>query len=83
MGVYLGLPGMATWRSGDAADCKSAYPGSIPGVASILTDGAFRKECQAKSENNDERRAWMRDTAVAFIEVLTDVMENAKHRPAK
>src|SRR5215218_10446512 len=26
----------ATWRSGDAADCKSAYPGSIPGVASNL-----------------------------------------------
>ena len=26
----------ATWRSGDAADCKSAYPGSIPGVASIF-----------------------------------------------
>src|SRR6185312_11618989 len=25
---------LATWRSGDAADCKSAYPGSIPGVAS-------------------------------------------------
>ena len=25
---------MATWRSGDAADCKSVYPGSIPGVAS-------------------------------------------------
>ena len=25
---------VATWRSGDAADCKSAYPGSIPGVAS-------------------------------------------------
>src|SRR6185437_5348687 len=25
---------MATWRSGYAADCKSAYPGSIPGVAS-------------------------------------------------
>jgi hypothetical protein len=24
----------ATWRSGDAADCKSVYPGSIPGVAS-------------------------------------------------
>jgi hypothetical protein len=28
------LPGWATWRSGDAADCKSVYPGSIPGVAS-------------------------------------------------
>ena len=26
----------ATWRSGDAADCKSANPGSIPGVASTL-----------------------------------------------
>ena len=24
----------ATWRSGDAADCKSVNPGSIPGVAS-------------------------------------------------
>src|SRR5689334_11694555 len=24
----------ATWRSGYAADCKSVYPGSIPGVAS-------------------------------------------------
>ena len=29
------FPG-ATWRSGDAADCKSVYPGSIPGVASNL-----------------------------------------------
>ena len=28
---------MATWRSGDAADCKSAHPGSIPGVASNLS----------------------------------------------
>ena len=26
----------ATWRSGDAADCKSAHPGSIPGVASSI-----------------------------------------------
>ena len=25
---------MATWRSGDAADCKSVYAGSIPAVAS-------------------------------------------------
>src|SRR5262245_28801053 len=31
----------ATWRSGDAADCKSAHPGSIPGVASRL----FRLVC--------------------------------------
>lgn len=27
--------GMASWRSGDAEDCKSLYPGSIPGEASI------------------------------------------------
>src|SRR3954463_13717383 len=27
---------MATWRGGDAADYKTAYPGSIPGVASKL-----------------------------------------------
>jgi hypothetical protein len=29
----------ASWRSGDAEDCKSLYPGSIPGEASkISTD---------------------------------------------
>jgi hypothetical protein len=27
---------MATWRSGDAAVCKTVYPGSIPGVASTI-----------------------------------------------
>jgi hypothetical protein len=32
----------ATWRSGDAADCKSAYPGSIPGVASNFDVGSHR-----------------------------------------
>ena len=26
----------ATWRSGDAAVCKTVYPGSIPGVASNI-----------------------------------------------
>jgi hypothetical protein len=25
---------MASWRSGDAEDCKSLHPGSIPGEAS-------------------------------------------------
>src|SRR2546423_4378729 len=28
----------ATWRSGDAAVCKTVYPGSIPGVASSFRD---------------------------------------------
>ena len=27
---------LATWRSGDAADCKSVYAGSIPAVASKI-----------------------------------------------
>ena len=30
----IGLLRTAPWRSGDAADCKSVYPGSIPGGAS-------------------------------------------------
>src|SRR5262245_12000248 len=29
-------PVLATWRSGDAADCKSVHAGSIPAVASNL-----------------------------------------------
>ncbi len=34
--------GEATWRSGDAADCKSVHPGSIPGVASNSATRADR-----------------------------------------
>ena len=37
--VYFALfevfPPMARWQSGDAADCKSVYAGSIPTRASI------------------------------------------------
>jgi type I restriction-modification system DNA methylase subunit len=33
---FAGLNPKATWRSCYASNCKSAYPGSIPGVASIL-----------------------------------------------
>ena len=43
---------MASWRSGDAEDCKSSYPGSIPGEASNfpllyrnLPIGFFRTLC--------------------------------------
>jgi hypothetical protein len=34
--------GEATWRSGYAEDCKSLYPGSIPGVASTV----FLNDCK-------------------------------------
>jgi hypothetical protein len=30
----------ATWRSGYATVCKTVYPGSIPGVASIFAESA-------------------------------------------
>jgi hypothetical protein len=32
--TVIATPATATWRSGYAAVCKTAYPGSIPGVAS-------------------------------------------------
>ena len=32
---------MASWRSGDAADCKSVYTGSIPVLASRFTYSPF------------------------------------------
>src|SRR5262245_3280905 len=38
----------ATWRSGDAADCKSAHPGSIPGVASLKSPN-IREKCRDKN----------------------------------
>ena len=31
----MAAPNGATWRSGYATVCKTVYPGSIPGVASI------------------------------------------------
>ena len=35
---------MATWRNGYAEDCKSLYPGSIPGVASKKNLVLIKKE---------------------------------------
>src|SRR5690348_1353511 len=32
----IGVPPMASWRSGYAEDCKSLHPGSIPGEASTF-----------------------------------------------
>jgi hypothetical protein len=36
--MIIGLlpPREVPWRSGDAPDCKSVYPGSIPGGTSIF-----------------------------------------------
>ncbi len=35
--ALLRAPRMASWRSGDAADCKSVYTGSIPVLASTIS----------------------------------------------
>ena len=40
---------MAWWRRGYAADCKSVYPGSIPGQASIS------RSADAELKNDDLR----------------------------
>ena len=43
--AYHGASSEATWRSGYVADCKSAHPGSIPGVASkFIEAGKGRME---------------------------------------
>ena len=45
--VYFALfevfPPMARWQSGDAADCKSVYAGSIPTRASIFCSGIISR----------------------------------------
>jgi hypothetical protein len=35
VGIAAAAPRAAWWQSGDAADCKSAYAGSIPAQASM------------------------------------------------
>ena len=48
---------MATWRNGYAEDCKSLYPGSIPGVASTIyffEDFKEFKDIIPGEENNDD-----------------------------
>jgi hypothetical protein len=48
----------ATWRSGDAADCKSVNAGSIPAVASKFAPVAARaKECPQKRRPGGEEGA--------------------------
>lgn len=39
-----GSPAEARWRSGDAADCKSVYAGSIPARASKILSGDARRQ---------------------------------------
>ena len=39
---------MVTWRNGYAEDCKSLYPGSIPGVASKKNLVLVKKESKLR-----------------------------------
>ena len=47
---------LATWRSGDAADCKSVHPGSIPGVASKTFFGVVCRQPIALHDDGNGRR---------------------------
>lgn len=53
---------MATWRSGYAEVCKTLYPGSIPGVASITlkTSLALAGVSSGQQEQeHDEHARWV------------------------
>src|SRR5262245_32200800 len=49
----------ATWRSGDAADCKSVHPGSIPGVAStfLISSQRHKVDCHRQTHNEEDEMA--------------------------
>ena len=65
---------MATWRNGYAEDCKSLYPGSIPGVASK------KKSCF----NLKKSKFWFLHSSVAqLVEQLTVNQLVAGSSPAR
>ena len=70
---------VATWRSGDAADCKSAYPGSIPGVASNFWNllplcypivPAEHKTCAERSRKQPRVAVTRNRILIGFVMVL-------------
>ena len=65
---------MATWRNGYAEDCKSLYPGSIPGVASKKSiEISFKKS-----------KLWEKYSSVAqLVEQLTVNQLVAGSSPAR
>ena len=70
------LVGEASWRSGDAEDCKSLYPGSIPGEASkkpplfsFVTDKSYLRQTKANSAPAKTKLAALRSAAWMPIRV--------------
>ena len=64
---------MATWRNGYAEDCKSLYPGSIPGVASKLSIEI----------NYKKSKLWKYSSVAQLVEQLTVNQLVAGSSPAR
>ena len=65
---------MATWRNGYAEDCKSLYPGSIPGVASKKSiEISFKKS----------KFAFLHSSVAQLVEQLTVNQLVAGSSPAR
>ena len=65
---------MATWRNGYAEDCKSFYPGSIPGVASKKNLVLVLKK---------SKLAFLHSSVAQLVEQLTDNQLDAGSSPAR
>ena len=65
---------MATWRNGYAEDCKSLYPGSIPGVASKKNLVLVKKK---------SKLAFLHSSVAQLVEQLTVNQLVAGSSPAR
>ena len=65
---------MATWRNGYAEDCKSLYPGSIPGVASKKNLGLVL---------NKSKLSFLHSSVAQLVEQLTVNQLVAGSSPAR
>src|SRR5688572_22503380 len=77
----------ASWRSGDAADCKSAHPGSIPGEASSSRAPQFTmtdfSTLRPRMVDNQIRTSGVVDHAVlrAFLAVPRELFVEVAEQP--
>ncbi len=69
----------ARWRSGDAEDCKSLHPGSIPGRASTFQ----LRACRQRRCRSNGRKRMPRQITVGQNIVLTmsDEVSSQRHDP--
>jgi hypothetical protein len=76
-------PHGATWRSGYAALCKSAHPGSIPGVASINIIRGLQQVSEKRLEYPAARRIAVPGPVGNFQQVACQPSGNGSRGQAK